>query len=511
MSSADSPNNELLARLDEDVRGALSLVPVQLDARESLQEPGMPVLMTYFPVTAVVSLISTMESGVSADVALIGREGIVGLAGVHGSVESPTTALVQVPGLVLRTPTAAVRAASLRFPSLRTVLDRYTEARFVQVAQTAACNRLHSVEARLARLLLEIDDRIDGGRFTLSQELISQMLGVQRPTVSIAMHRFAEEHAVSYRRRAIVILDRSKLERFACECHHVLRRMFGQLRRPPPGPADVTVPPAADDPTSDPAAAWETMREIAGRMLVANIREHEAREQAQAANHAKDEFLAQLSHELRTPLNAILGWCARLREPGAQMARGLEVIQENAAAQLRLVEDLLATASIASSPVAIQPATVNLVEVARSAVDAVKPAADDKQIALELQVGPDLEPIYADADRLRQALLNVVTNAVKFTAAGGQVQVCIKACGDTAQIIVRDTGSGITAAVLPHIFEPFRQGESAGRSRGVGLGLTIAQSIVQLHGGSIRLESPGEGQGTTCTIAVPVRSGRGRD
>ena len=231
MTAPASPDNEFLSRLDDEVRAALSLVPVQLAARESLHEPGMPVLSAYFPVNAVVSLISTMQSGASADVALIGREGMVGLAGVLGTVESPMTALVQVSGLALKTSTALSGPHVCVSPPLRTALDRYTETRFIQVAQTAACNRLHPVESRLARLMLEIDDRIDGGHFMLSQEFLAQMLGVQRPTVSIAMHRFAEQHLVSYHRRAIVISDRSALERLACECHSILRRAFDSLRR----------------------------------------------------------------------------------------------------------------------------------------------------------------------------------------------------------------------------------------------------------------------------------------
>jgi signal transduction histidine kinase len=513
--AAEVRDNELLARLGDDVRAALSLVPVQLIARESLHEPGMPILSTYFPVTAVVSLISTMASGASADVALIGREGMVGLAGVLGSAESPNTALVQVPGLAFKTTTAVVRAARLRFPSIRTALDRYTEARFIQVAQAAACNRLHAVEARLARLLLEIDDRIESGRFMLSQEFIAQMLGVQRPTVSIAMHRFAEERALSYRRRAIVITDRSKLERLSCECHRVLRRAFDRLLHSSAGAIEgdsQTSGPLAglrnhDD---DPPVGFEMMREIAARLLGATSREQEARVNAEAANRAKEQFLEMLSHELRTPLNAILGWCSLLTEPRqGSLERGLQVIQQNAAAQLRLVDDLLDAVSTTSSKVTIDPAVINLADVARSAVDAVRPTADAKRVALHVEIPAELPPICADPDRLRQALLNVVTNAVKFTNAGGSVTVLVTAERDAAQILVRDTGRGIGAEDLPHVFERFRQGSASGAGLGgLGLGLTIAQVLTELHGGTIRIDSPGEGRGTTCAIELPLRGPR---
>jgi len=503
-------DNNLLSLLPGDARALLSLVPVELTPRAILQEPGTPVLCVYFPVTAVVSLISTMESGASADVALIGREGMVGLSGLLGSVESPMTAMVQVPGLALKTTMGALREARQRFGSIRTILDRYTQSRFIQIAQTAACNRLHSVEHRLARLLLEIDDRVDEGRFTLSQEFMAQMLGVQRPTVSIAMHRFAELGVVSYRRGAIAIGDRSKLERHACECHEVIRREFGRLRASVANgsgemPAVNGVAAAGDHDQF--ATRLETLREISGRLLMANIREHEAREEAEAANRAKDQFLALLSHELRTPLNAILGWCSVLKATDhASLERGLEVIRQNAQAQLKLVEDLLDTARIAADTLSIKPSTIDLGELAQSAVDAVKPAADGKQVTIDLVIPPSLPPILADADRMRQVLLNVLGNAVKFTDPGGAVNVSVATSSDASRVTVCDTGRGIAPDMLPHVFDRFRQGAVGPEgARGLGLGLTIAQVITELHGGAIRIDSAGEGQGTTCTIDVPAQ------
>jgi signal transduction histidine kinase len=503
-------NNELLTLLDDDSRALLSLVPVELKARAVLQEPGMPVLSVYFPVTSIVSLISTMESGASADVALIGREGMVGLSGLLGTVESPMTAMVQVPGLALKASIASARDARQRSKLVRTLLDRYTEGRFIQIAQMAACNRLHSVERRLARLLLEIDDRVVDGRFTLSQEFIAQMLGVQRPTVSIAMHRFAEQHVVSYRRGAVVIGDRTKLKHHACECHEVIRREFGRLRASITAGRGVqtsgdAVPIESGDEGS--SAALETLREISGRLLVANIRESEARQQAETANRAKDQFLALLSHELRTPLNAILGWCSVLKTTDrASLSRGLDVIQHNAEAQLKLVEDLLDAARIAAATITIHPGTVDLGELAQSAVDAVKPAADGKQVTIDVAIPSELPPMLADADRLRQVLLNVLGNAVKFTDSGGAVNVAVAVSPDASRVTVRDNGRGIAPEVLPHVFDRFRQGSvGPAGSRGLGLGLTIAQVITELHGGAIRIDSPGEGQGTTCTIDVPAQ------
>src|SRR6266542_2674656 len=444
MTRARVPDNYLLELLSADVRGSLGLMPVQLHARQVLHEPGVPVLNAYFPVSAVISLVSTMTSGSSAEVALIGREGMVGLAGVFGTLESPTTAVVQIAGMAFKAPIAELRTARLQIPSVRTMLDRYTEARLIQTAQTAACNGLHSVEARLARWLLAIDDRIDGDQFRLSQELMAQMLGIQRPTVSVTMQRFQHAKAIVYEGQSIVVTDRSKLERMACECYTVLRREFERLRRS--AVDDIDEQPNASPAQSglgvhESAAAVETLRRIAGRLLVANIHEQEAREGAEAANRAKDQFLAMVSHELRAPLNVILGWCATLRRPhSGSMDRGLEVIQQNATVQLKLVEDLLDAVRLSSSTLAIQPGPTNLGDVIRHAVDAVKPIAAEKQVVLHLAIADDLAPLLADADRLRQVFLNVLINAVKFTDAGGSVHVALTATNGAAQVTIRDTG-----------------------------------------------------------------------
>jgi CRP-like cAMP-binding protein len=159
--------NHSLRLLDTEARESLSPVDVQLRAREVLYEPGTPAMYVYFPVNAVISIVSTMENGASTEVAVVGREGMVGIASVLGTVESLTTAVVQIARTAVRASTSQLRSERLRRSSIRTMLDRYTEARLIQVAQTAACNRLHSVEARLARWLLAIAkvlNHIEGGR-----------------------------------------------------------------------------------------------------------------------------------------------------------------------------------------------------------------------------------------------------------------------------------------------------------------------------------------------------------
>jgi signal transduction histidine kinase len=252
------------------------------------------------------------------------------------------------------------------------------------------------------------------------------------------------------------------------------------------------------------------MREIAGRLLLVSIREQEAREQAEEANRAKDQFLAMVSHELRNPLNVILGWCTMLRaEDSVPSARGLAAIAQNAHAQLKLIEDLLDAARVTSATLTVHPRTVSLLEVVQNTVDTLRPVADQRQVDLRLTIAGDMPPIAADADRLRQVLLNVLTNSLKFTDAGGLVDLRLDSAGGLAQLRIHDTGRGIAPDVLPHVFERFRQGSAADAGRqGLGLGLTIARAIIELHGGTIALESPGLNQGTTCTIVLPLEARR---
>jgi signal transduction histidine kinase len=224
------------------------------------------------------------------------------------------------------------------------------------------------------------------------------------------------------------------------------------------------------------------------------------------ANRAKDQFLAMVSHELRTPLNAIIGWSEMVAaRPDEPPERGLQVIRRNAQALLKLVEELLDSARVTAETLSIQPSVINLREILCSAVDAVKPAADLKGVELRTTV-PDAFPrMMGDPDRLRQVFLNVLANGVKFTAAGGAIEVRGGVGGGSAWVSIRDTGSGIAPEHLPHVFERFRRGADAPvGQQGLGLGLTIARVLVELHGGRIGIASPGVGQGTTCTISLPI-------
>jgi signal transduction histidine kinase len=505
--ATEQPFNRLWEFLDARARADLSPVAVHLRSRERLYEAGTPTLYVYFPVTAVISLVSTMENGASAEVAVVGREGMVGLSSVLGTVEGATAAVVQVAGSAVRVPAALLRQQRLQSPSVRAVVDLYTEARLIQVAQTAACNSLHSVEARLARWLLAIADRIDAESFTLSQEFMAQMIGVQRPTVSLALQRLRQAGTVVYQGRSIKVADRQGLERRACECHSVLRREFERILRRPAAESLAPLHGGAERFGNGPpmAAALAMMREITGRLLLATIHEHEARDEAVAAVRAKDQFLAMVSHELRTPLNAILGWSAMLSErPEQPLERGLTVIRRNARALLTLVDELLDAAQVGAERISVRPSPIDLREVVCSAVDAVRPSADLKGVSLRTTV--DAFPtMMGDPDRLRQVLLNVLSNALKFTEAGGTIDVCAAVAGERARVSIRDSGCGIAADELPYVFERFRQGADATAvHHGLGLGLTIARVLVELHGGTIEIVSPGHGQGTSCTIELPI-------
>jgi len=238
-------------------------------------------------------------------------------------------------------------------------------------------------------------------------------------------------------------------------------------------------------------------------------REQEARHLAEEANRAKDELIAMVSHELRPPLNAMLGWVSLLNsgklDKEAQ-ARALEVIERNARAQAQLIDDLLDSARVASGNLRLDLHPVDLAQVMEKALDAMHPAAEAKSVAVTADLDRPLEMAAGDPDRLHQVVANLLSNAVKFTPGGGAIAVTLKRDGEEARITVRDSGDGISAAFLPHVFERFRQGEEGPgrRQGGLGLGLAIARHIVEQHGGTIRVDSPGEGQGATFTVSLPL-------
>ena len=239
------------------------------------------------------------------------------------------------------------------------------------------------------------------------------------------------------------------------------------------------------------------------------VKEREAREAAEAANRAKDEFLATLSHELRTPLNAMVGWTHMLRSRSLspeKAQRALETIERNARAQAELIEDILDVSRIIAGKLRIELHPVDLSSIVDVALDAVRPAAEAKGITLDRKVSGLPERFMGDAVRLQQAIWNLLSNAIKFTPAGGRVELDAAADAEGVTVEVRDTGCGIAPEFKPYVFDRFRQVDSSsGRAHGgLGIGLAIVRHVVELHGGSVSCESAGTDQGATFTLRLPI-------
>jgi signal transduction histidine kinase/CheY-like chemotaxis protein len=224
------------------------------------------------------------------------------------------------------------------------------------------------------------------------------------------------------------------------------------------------------------------------------------------ATRLKDEFLASASHELRTPLNAILGWAHMQRSHPELSPRAMEVIERNAQALAELINDLLDMSRIVANKVAIEPEPLELAPLVHSAVDIVRPAMETKRLSLRLAIDERAGCIVADPNRLRQVISNVLSNAVKFTPRGGAVTVVSERRGSQALVEVTDTGKGISPDFLPHVFDRFRQadGSHTRREGGLGLGLSIARYLVELHGGELHAHSDGVGHGATFTMMLPI-------
>ncbi|MEH2042289.1 chemotaxis protein CheB [Nostoc sp.] len=239
------------------------------------------------------------------------------------------------------------------------------------------------------------------------------------------------------------------------------------------------------------------------------VQEQSARQQAQIANRAKDEFLSNLSHELRNPLNTILGWAQLFRTrdlDSSAVTRAWEVVERSAMIQAQLIDDMLDVARITSGKLHLNTRLIDLVSVVDAAIESIQFSAEAKTI----QIVSDLNSatVVGDFERLQQVLWNLLSNAIKFTPDGGRVEITLQALYTHAQIRVSDTGIGISADLLPYVFERFRQGNSSSSktTQGLGLGLSIVRHLVELHGGTVQAQSPGEGQGTTIAVRLPLRS-----
>jgi PAS domain S-box-containing protein len=237
--------------------------------------------------------------------------------------------------------------------------------------------------------------------------------------------------------------------------------------------------------------------------------ERSARATAERMSQMKDEFLATLSHELRTPLNAIIGWAHVLRHGArdqADLAKGLDTIERNARVQAQLIEDLLDMSRITSGKMRLDVQPIQPVAFVEAAIETVRPAAEAKGIRLEAVLDPTAGPISGDPSRLQQVAWNLLSNAIKFTPKGGRVQVVLSRAESHAELVVADTGAGIRPELIDQLFERFRQADaSTTRGHGgLGLGLSIVKHLVELHGGVVRIGSPGEGAGTTVVVELPL-------
>ena len=235
-----------------------------------------------------------------------------------------------------------------------------------------------------------------------------------------------------------------------------------------------------------------------------------ARGMAENALRAKDDFLSTLSHEIRTPLNAVLGWARILIARGdidrALLDRALHVIERNATAQARMIDDMLDMARIAAGKLRLEMQPVDVVKVVLAAVDVVMPAAHAKRVALRTNLDPRTPNVMGDQDRLQQVIWNLLANALKFTEAGGSIDVRLSLNGRFTRIVVADTGHGISPEFLPHVFERFRQADASSSRRhgGLGVGLALVHDLIVLHGGSVLAQSEGEGKGAMFTIDLPT-------
>ena len=237
--------------------------------------------------------------------------------------------------------------------------------------------------------------------------------------------------------------------------------------------------------------------------------EQQARLDAENVSQMKDEFLATLSHELRTPLNAMLGWSQLLLQgtrDEAALKRGLGTIERNARAQSLLIEDMLDMSRLLAGKVRVDCAPIRPQDFVGAALDTTRPAALARDVSLVMQGGGDVGPVDGDSGRMQQVMVNLLSNAIKFSEPGGTVTVTLRALDGSSVIEVHDTGAGIAPAFLPFVFDRFRQADasSARRHGGLGLGLAIARQLVELQGGTLCVTSPGEGQGATFSLRMPL-------
>jgi PAS domain S-box-containing protein len=370
---------------------------------------------------------------------------------------------------------------------------------------------LSQAEARLAAIVESSDDAIIGK--TLEGIVTSWNGGAQRifgytmqEMIGQPIFRLAPPDRPDEMRAVLEQIRRGKrVEHFETER---IRKDGERIH------VSLTVSPIMDS-TGRIVGASKVARDVSDRKRSEQERElllenaERARAEAEAASRAKDAFLATVSHELRTPLSPILAWSTMLRQgalDASKTERALETIERCARNQAQLVEDLLDVSRIVAGKLRLGVRPVDVEPVVRAAIDVVRPAAEAKEIRLEVVLDPDSGRVSGDPERLQQVVWNLLSNAVKFTPRGGRVRAVLERVGSHLEIAVSDSGQGIARDFLPYVFERFRQadGTTTRAHGGLGLGLAIVRHIVELHGGSVHAESPGEGGGAVFTVRLPL-------
>jgi len=349
----------------------------------------------------------------------------------------------------------------------RDVLNLYTEALLLQTSQTAACNRLHLVEERLARWLLSVQDRARRESFTLTQEFVAQMLGVHRPTVTTALRRFQRDGLIRTRGREVTVLDRVRLGAVSCECYDILRRAFDRLLKTGVG---------------EPGEAHAAPARFPNGPL-----------------HRKDEVVAAICNEFYAPLASIIGWSRSLAAAvPADSRRGLQIIERSARAQIRLVEDLLDTVRLADAALTISRSDARLSVIVEEAIETVYPLATEGRVHLSARVNLSLATAWLDADRVRQALVSILALALRVSGEGGTVDVLV----DSSETEVR-LGIAATRAGVPDRRASMDGWRPATRKLDQADGAPlILKRLIEMHGGRLRVDVAQDS--TIWTVELPA-------
>ena len=315
--------------------------------------------------------------------------------------------------------------------------------------------------------------------------------------------------AIAYTDGTAAVLIGDKINERSCSLLRDLLPLFGALFR------SEAVAAHAEVESKMARQAAVQAAQLAAKLDATRAELQHALSVAETASRARDEFLATVSHELRTPLTSIIGWIQLLRmeRDEAALAEGLDTIDRNARAQSRLIEDILDFSRINAGKLRLSVQPLDLIDVIDAAVDIVRPAADAKGVRIDRVLDSEAGHVSGDPDRLQQVIWNLLSNAVKFTPRGGRVQVRLERVDSHCEVTVSDTGEGISPAFLPYVFDRFSQADkSSTRSHaGLGLGLGIVRHLVELHGGTVQAFSPGEGEGSTFAVHLPLLVAHHRD